>query len=220
MLAKMADIKSYRDRFRDPAKAERYATRFEEGPRHRINQREQRAVATIFSGLIDCRTILDVPSGAGRFAPVLARSNRALIELDAALEILRQAQQHAHQHKVQAHFLQGDASRLPLAAAAVDCIFCNRLLHHIRVAEERVLILRELHRVTRRYAVVSFFDYHSFGAVRRVLKALKGRKPPYAGQPTQEQFAGEAVRAGFTVRQVVPTGPLWVTQKYFVLEKA
>jgi ubiquinone/menaquinone biosynthesis C-methylase UbiE len=219
ILRKMPDIKSYRDRFRDAAKAQKYAARFDEGPRHRIDRREQRAVKRIFSALPHCRSVLDVPSGAGRFAAVLTGPNRVVIELDAAMEILCPAEQRARKQSVNAIFVQGDASRLPLRNEVVDCIFCNRLLHHILRVEERGVILREFHRVTRRYVVVSFFDYHKFGALRRTLKTLKGRKPRYEDQPTQEHFSVESTAAGFHVLAVVPTGPLWVTQKYFVLEK-
>jgi hypothetical protein len=102
----------------------------------------------------------------------------------------------------------------------VDCVFCNRLLHHIHSAREREVFLREFQRVTRQYLVVSFFDYHAFGQVRKFLKALKGRKPKYDQQPTFAQFTEEVCRCGFNVREVVATGAPWVAQKFFVLEKA
>jgi len=90
---------------------------------------------------------------------------------------------------VTARFVQGDAGATGLPDAGVDAVFCNRLLHHIRSALERAAFLRELRRVTRRYLVVSFFDYRSFEALRVFLKKLKGRKVNYAGQPTVEEFA-------------------------------
>jgi ubiquinone/menaquinone biosynthesis C-methylase UbiE len=215
----MADIRTYRQRFQDAEKAQRYAARFEGGSRNRIDRRERRVVQKIFSDLPDCRSVLDVPSGAGRFATALMQSNRRLIEMDVAMEILRHGEQRALKNGVQAVFLQADASRLPLANDAVDCVFCNRLLHHILRTEERAVILREFHRVSRRYVVVSFFDYSAFGGVRRMLKRLKGRKPPYGGQPTPEQFAAETAQAGFDVREIIPTGPVWVAQKFVILEK-
>jgi hypothetical protein len=82
------------------------------------------------------------------------------------------------------------------------------------------VFLREFHRVARKYLVISFFDYHAFGKVRKFLKALKGRKPKYDQQPTLAQFTDEVQRCGFAVREVVPTGAAWVAQKYMVLEKA
>jgi hypothetical protein len=92
-------------------------------------------------------------------------------------------------------------------------------LHHIHPAVERAVFLREFHRVTRHYLVISFFDYHAFGRVRRVLKALQGRKPKYDQQPTFAEFSQEVAACGFNVREVVATGAPWVTQKFFVLEK-
>lgn len=215
----MAEADIYRKRMQHAKRARLYAERFETGSRRGINEREQRAVAKIFDALTDCRSVIDVPSGAGRFAKVLSR-RRELIEADVAFEILEFARECAEKAKLRVTFLQSDASKLPLADAAVDCVFCNRLLHHIHSAKERQVFLREFHRVARKYLVISFFDYHAFGRVRKLLKALKGRKPKYDEQPTFAQFTSEAAQCGFNVREVVATGAPWVAQKFFVLEKS
>jgi ubiquinone/menaquinone biosynthesis C-methylase UbiE len=216
----MAKADKYRQRMQHAKRAQLYADRFETGSRKAINQREQRAVAKIFADLNDCRSVLDTPSGAGRFAKALSAGGRQVIGSDVAFEILEYGRERAAKNNVSVNFLQGDASKLPFGDNAVDGIFCNRLLHHIHSAKERAVFLKEFHRVARRYLVISFFDYHSFGAVRRLLKALKGRKPKYDQQPTFEQFTEEVLAAGFKVRAVVRTGAAWVAQKYFVLEKA
>jgi ubiquinone/menaquinone biosynthesis C-methylase UbiE len=213
------DLASYSTRLQDRAAAEKYARRFARGSRARIDRREQRAVRRIFAALPGCRSVLDVPCGAGRFLPTLAEYCSEVIGADIAAEVLEHARAKAESIGGRARVFQGDASRLALADGAVDAILCNRLLHHILAPEERARVLRELHRVTRRYLVVSFFDYRGFGALRRCCKRLKGSKPRYAGQPTLPQFAEETARAGFRLREVVPTGPFWVAQKYFVLEK-
>jgi ubiquinone/menaquinone biosynthesis C-methylase UbiE len=215
----MAKADKYRARMQHAKRAQLYADRFETGSRKAINEREQRAVAKIFAEMPDCRSVLDVPSGAGRFAKTLAAGGRKIVGADSAFEILEHGRERAGANHVPISFMQSDASKLPLANDAVDCIFCNRLLHHIHSAKERAVFLEEFHRVARRYLVISFFDYHSFGVVRRFLKALKGRKPKYDQQPTFEQFTEEVLRAGFKVRAVVRTGAAWVAQKYFVLEK-
>lgn len=218
--ALMAKADKYRQRMQHAKRAQLYADRFETGSRKAINEREQRAVAKIFAQLNDCRSVLDVPSGAGRFAKTLSAGGRHVLGADSAFEILQHGRDRAAKNGLSTRFFQGDASRLPFADGGVDCIFCNRLLHHIHSAKERAVFLNEFHRVTRRYLVISFFDYHSFGVVRRFLKALKGRKPKYDQQPTFEQFTAEVLAAGFKVRAVVRTGAAWVAQKYFVLEKA
>ncbi len=215
----MAEAKTYRQRMQHAKRARLYAERFENGSRRGINEREQRAVANIFESLADVRSVVDVPSGAGRFAKVLS-GGRQLIEADVAFEILEFARERAEKAELNIAFLQSDAAKLPLADGSVDCVFCNRLLHHIVSAEEREVFLREFHRVSRKYLVISFFDYHAFGGVRKLLKALKGRKPKYDQQPTFAQFTEELARCDFNVREVVATGAPWVAQKFFVLEKA
>jgi ubiquinone/menaquinone biosynthesis C-methylase UbiE len=214
------DIQTYSRRFQNRVTAGRYAARFEQGSRRHIDEREQRAVRRIFADLKDCRSVLDVPSGAGRFLGALAQGGRRVMEMDVAFEILAFAQDRAKKSGTPSHAFQGDASRLPFADAGVDCVFSNRLLHHILPSAERMAILREFHRVSRRWTVVSFFNYKGLAGIRNFLKRLKGRKPKYQGQPTLEQFTEEVEQCGFRVKDIIPTGPPWVSQKYFVLEKA
>src|SRR5712671_6828012 len=107
----MAEAKIYRQRMQDAKRARLYAERFETGSRRGINEREQRAVAKIFDALTDCRTVVDVPSGAGRFAKVLAR-DRELIEADVAFEILEFARERAASAKLAVCFVQSDAAKL------------------------------------------------------------------------------------------------------------
>ena len=219
-MSGLRDIKSYSRRLQSDAQAARYAKRFEQGSRKRIDQREQRAVRKIFATLEDCRSVLDVPSGAGRFMEALGQRGRRVLEMDVAFEILEYARDKASKSGGAVCVMQGDASRLPVADGEVDCVFSNRLLHHIISPAERMAILREFHRVCRRWVVVSFFNYKGLAAIRGMLKRLKGRQPPYEHQPTQAQFGEEAAASGFRVVQIVPTGLPWVSQKYFVLEKA
>lgn len=206
----MAQAKTYKKRFQDKAKAEKYARRFESGSHKRIDAREQRAVAKIFAGLNGCRSVLDVPCGAGRFARTLGQGGRMVIETDVAHEMV------AHARGAR---LQSDAAHLPFRDNAVDCVFSNRLLHHILPREERAMFLREFHRVSKRWVVTTFFDYRMFAPVRKALKKLKRAKIRYDEQPTFAQFAMEVEACGFRVHEVVPTGPLWVAEKYLVLEK-
>ena len=218
-MSRLHDVKSYSRRMQGEKHAERYARRFERGSRKRIDRREQRAVRKIFLGLPECQTVLDVPSGAGRFVKTLAQGGRTVIELDVAFEILLHALERARSTRARTGTLMGDASRLPLRNEAVDCVFCNRLLHHIHASHERTAILREFHRVCRRWLVISFFNYKGLAGLRGFLKRLKGRTPPYQNQPTMEEFNHELSASGFSLKAVVGTGPFWVSQKYFVLEK-
>lgn len=216
----------YQKRFQNEASAARYARRFEHGSRRRTDRRERRALLQLLAGLPEVRTVLDVPTGAGRLLPTLAEEGRRVVGIDVAHEILAYA---ADRHRVirQGAVLglcQADAMALPLAEASVDAIVCNRLLHHLPAAAERARVLAELRRVCRQYVILSFFDFHrsgawGLGAVRRWLKRLRGRRPDYAGQPTAAQFAAEVQACGFAVQAVQPIGPFWVAQCYWLLAK-
>lgn len=212
-------LETYRTRLQSASEAEKYATRFERGARRRIDRREQRAVRRIFAELADCRSVLDVPCGAGRFLGALSEGGRLVIGADVAREVLEYAQERSTGLPARRAFLWADAAHLPLVEGAVDAVFSNRLLHHLLEAEQRAVILREFHRVARRVVVVSFFDYHAFGAARRWLKLLKGRRPRYDLQPSRAAFESELAACGLRVRARVPAGPFWVAQKYYVLEK-
>ncbi len=217
-------VSKYSQRFQNLERAERYARRFERGSRQRIDRREQQAVARALAQIPGCRSILDIPSGAGRFIATLGQGGRRVVEMDVAHEMLVFAREREQSLKGSARLslglAQGDATRIPLADGAVDCVFSNRLLHHIVLAAERAVILREFHRVSSRYAIVSFFNYHGLARVRTFFKRLRGRRPAYDDQPSIKAFRQEVERAGFQVRAVIPTGLPWASQKYFLLEKA
>jgi ubiquinone/menaquinone biosynthesis C-methylase UbiE len=211
----------YGSRFKNTVTAQKYADRFERPTHRHINRREQRAVGKILSQLEGVSTILDMPCGAGRFLLTLADQKRAIFEMDIAHEMLRLGHERVVSHSIRSkvHFLQGSAFGLPLADNSIDCIFCNRLLHHFKDQNDRLSLLRELQRVTRRYVIVSFFDYHRFGKLRVMLKRLRGRKPDYSGYPTKATFEEELGQVGLKVNQIEPTGPPWVAQVYYLLEK-
>lgn len=226
-------VGKYSQRFQNLERAERYARRFERGSRLRIDRREQRAVARALAQIPACRSVLDIPSGAGRFIATLSGGGRRVIEMDVAHEMLVFARQKGQPAAAKGDksggqlpenrrlsLAQGDATRIPLADGAVDCVFSNRLLHHIVLASERAVILREFHRVTSRYAVVSFFNYQGLARVRTFFKRLRGRRPAYDEQPSIEAFRDEVTRSGFRVLDIIPTGLPWSSQKYFLLEKA
>jgi ubiquinone/menaquinone biosynthesis C-methylase UbiE len=230
---------SYDSRFQNPKTSRAYADRFERPTHRHINRREQRAVQKILSQLdnTQIKTLLDMPSGAGRFLPTLLHPSRTIIEIDVSHEMLQLSHQRLGgtgtpggsdipggsgtpaRHPSTVHFIQSDAFHLPLADNSIDCLFCNRLLHHFRDAKDRLNLLKEMHRITRRHVIISFFDYHRFGPLRLLLKRLRGRRPDYSGHPTKPAFESELSQSGFKVTLLQPTGGPWVAQVYYLLEK-
>ena len=123
---------------------------------------------------------------------------------------------------------QTSAFAIDLGANAVDCIFCIRLLHHIQSAENRRVILREFHRVTRDTVILSLWvdgNYKAWKRRRLEERRAKEAKEGLAGQ-NQNRFVvpraeieSEFEEAGFRIlghEDFVPGYALWRT---YVLRK-
>jgi SAM-dependent methyltransferase len=111
-----------------------------------------RALRDIFPLLPARASLLDVGTGLGDIPSAAAEAARArgvtldLIGVDSAEVLLRRSDLGGA--------IAGDASRLPLADRSVDVVTCSQLLHHF-VAADALVVLHELHRVSRGWVVVS-----------------------------------------------------------------
>ena len=132
---------------------------------------------------------MDVPCGTGRFRALLQNHVEELLSVDASFEMLAAAKSQPQ--------LQASAHKLPVVDSAVDLILCSRLLHHFETSAERITVLQELARVSKRWIVLSYFDSANFQAWRNRLRGkFRGRFPI-----TQQQFAAEIQTAGLVERQ-------------------
>jgi putative sterol carrier protein len=141
-------------------------------------------------------TVLDCPSGTGRFLPTLASLNVSVIAMDTSDAVLREGRKHHALFKKPPVVLVGSALEIGLPDDAVDVVLCSRLLHHIADREERLTILREFARVARVGVVVSFFDSVSFRAWRSERKKRRTGKLGGRHAMTRAAFVDEAVGAG------------------------
>lgn len=133
--------------------------------------------------------ILDLPCGTGRFRTLLQEGSRELWSMDASHEMLASAPPQAG--------IQGSVHAIPLQDDCVDAILCSRLLHHFEHAEQRLGILKQLARVSRRWVFLSYFDAASFQAWRnRVRGRFRGRFPV-----ARATFTAEVHAAGLVERE-------------------
>jgi ubiquinone/menaquinone biosynthesis C-methylase UbiE/DNA-binding transcriptional ArsR family regulator len=105
----------------------------------------------------DCGLVLDVGTGTGRIAELVAPRARHVTALDKSPEMLRIARarlQHLPPERLD--LVHGDFGRLPFGDAAFDTVLFHQVLHY---AQEPEAALAEAARVTRpggRIAVVDF----------------------------------------------------------------
>jgi SAM-dependent methyltransferase len=153
-------------------------------------------------GRIKDRSIIDVGTGTGRAAVMLALGGGRVTAVDASEEMLEVARRRADEAAVRVNFVRGDAHALKFANGAFDVAVCLRVLMH---TPDWRTVMSELCRVAQRLVI---FDYpsamsaamlHSLG--RRALHAAGARTEAYRVF-SHATIARELARSGFGVRSV------------------
>lgn len=179
----------------------------------------------------DPQSVLDLPSGAGRFWSLLAEPpQRELYAADYSEGMLAVARQ-MHPATVVNRFtlFQTSAFDIRMADEAVDCVFSMRLLHHVGERADRMRILGEFHRVTRNTAVLSLWvdgNYKGWRRLRLEEARRAGRKPRKRNKSFQNRFVQprhqleqEFKEAGFEVLGKLDFIPGYSQWRTYVLKK-
>ena len=132
---------------------------------------------------------IDLPCGTGRFHSLLQSHCQELWSIDASFEMLAASPCSPQ--------VQASAHALPFVSNAADFVLCSRLLHHFETCPERLAVLQELARVSKRWVVLSYFDSACLQAWRNRLRAkFRGRFPI-----SRTTFSQEVQAAGLAERQ-------------------
>ncbi len=197
------DLDHFAARYGTAAEAANYRDRRFDRSRHgrKVDAAERRIVDDLLGRLGVGGPVLDVPCGTGRFIPVWAARGCEVVAGDVSAEMLALARRTAVETGAACRWLALDARRLPLPDGVVDLALAMRLLHRVRDPAERVGVLRELGRVSRRWVLFSFYNRRSARGLR---DRLRGR---YAGE-TRSAIRRDAAEAGLRVDRFLPVGPL------------
>ena len=172
------------------------------GPIGELVAGTQARVLSNMVGRIQERRVLDVGTGTGRAALILARGGALVTAVDASEEMLVVARRRAASEGVKVKFMRSDAHALEFRDAEFDVVVCLRVLMH---TPDWRRCLGELCRVAERLVI---FDYPSATSVallhsasRRALHAMGGRTEAY------RVFTDRTIRqaldeSGFRVRSV------------------
>lgn len=174
-----------------------YAGKHERGLGRRLSHwRERRVVAAALRALGPVTTVLDVPSGAGHFLPVLAQFRMRAVVVDPSIESLREGEQFYPRFVHRPKAVVASWLRLPLADESMDAVLCSRLIQRFSRSHERIEVLREVARICRVGAVVSFFDAASFKHRRRLRRQARRGRLGNRHAVSRSQFVSEAQQAG------------------------
>jgi len=188
--------------YADPEMARSFEERRFGGPIGEYVAATQARVLANMVGRIQDRRILDVATGTGRAALLMARGGADVTAVDASEEMLRVARRRAAEERAQITFQRGDAHALQFQDKAFDVVICLRLLMH---APDWRSCMSELCRVADRLVI---FDYPAASSValfeslaRRGVHALGVRTEPY--RVISDRAIRQALeRSGYRVRSV------------------
>jgi SAM-dependent methyltransferase len=163
--------------YADPATAERFdAARFG-GPIGTLIAEAQERVLTRFLEPAPGMDILDVGTGTGRAAILLARAGARVTGIDASAEMLAVAARRASADPgLPLTFARGDAHTLAFSDRAFDAAVCLRVIMH---APDWRRVIGELCRVSRRRVVLDYPALASAAALQAAARrgfALAGRR--------------------------------------------
>jgi ubiquinone/menaquinone biosynthesis C-methylase UbiE len=140
-----------------------------------VNWREQRIIEAL---LTSCQlrggSLLDVPCGYGRFTPLFARLGIMAMGADVRRAMVCLARENQPGPEM-SHWLQANIFALPFADNAFDCVLSIRLLHHYYSDAERIRIVRELARVSRRFVVLSVYHATPLHTLVRSWRRMRSR---------------------------------------------
>jgi ubiquinone/menaquinone biosynthesis C-methylase UbiE len=193
------------DRYRSERGARAYSQKHHATWRRRLsNWREHQVVAQALFACGLGGDVLNIPCGTGRFGELLEERGFRVVGGDLSLPMLRTTTSARPWPLV-----AGSAFALPFKDQTFDGLFIMRLLHHVADLRERALLYREAARVSRRWVLLTYADYHTPKNLIREARAkwIKDRKPKIT--LTREQLQAEARPFGLQLQRVYFMAPLF-----------
>jgi 2-polyprenyl-3-methyl-5-hydroxy-6-metoxy-1,4-benzoquinol methylase len=186
--------------YADPETARTFDARRFGGPIGDLIATTQARVLVNLIGTVGDRTILDVGTGTGRAALVLARAGANVTAVDASNEMLAVARRRATDEGAAVRFLVGDAHALDFPDRSFDVALSLRVIMHTPQWRQ---CIAELCRVAERLVIVDYPSAHSFAGVesmaRGVAHAVGLETEPYRVF-TDRAIATAFARQGFRIR--------------------
>jgi len=196
--------------YADPETARTFDARRFGGPIGELIAGTQARVLANLIGTIRNRVILDVGTGTGRAALLLARGGAHVTGVDASSEMLAVARRRAIEEGAPVRFLVGDAHALEFGDRSFDVAVSLRVIMHTPHWQR---CIAELCRVAERLVIVDYPSAHSCAAFESVARSLAHavglETEPYrvfADRTIAAAFASQGFRIRSVHRQfVLPT---------------
>jgi ubiquinone/menaquinone biosynthesis C-methylase UbiE len=172
------DSSDYQQAYQEVAEAELYNRAYQDEMLKRWStRREFRLLDRLLASQGRSELLLDLPCGGGRLSPRIGAHTDLLIEADIAVGQVLYGQRHSKLDTPQI-WMTASAFHIPFRDNSVDGVVCCRLCHHLPTPVERERLVEELLRVSRRFVVMTFFDFYSLKNWLRRARRPFNKKPP------------------------------------------
>jgi ubiquinone/menaquinone biosynthesis C-methylase UbiE len=140
------------------------------------DRREKLALRRAMAHLPDGSTVLELACGTGRMTEVATAAGFRIVGLDISQAMLRGAVQRIGGEPYLMGFVRGQSESMPLRDGSVDAVMSYRFLPHLPEPTRRT-VFREIHRVTRRFAVLQYSTTRSLLFwLRRARETITGKR--------------------------------------------
>lgn len=180
------------------------------------HKREKECLEKMLAVIPKGDKILELPCGTGRLTEFLLELGYEVTAADISDEMMRHAKSKTETFGSKVSFEKADIENLKYEDNAFSAIAVIRLLHHIP-STLHSKVLAELHRVTKKWLVITYSNKHTFQNLRRNIKAIYTKEPRYS--ISKEQFLTEVTQAGFKVVKYLPLFPFISEEVFVLLEK-
>ena len=205
----------------DNYRSERGAVSYHRDHQRKLHRRlsdrlERRIFGRYLAAIPKCETILDLPSGFGRFFSLLSGHAHRVVEADVSETMLAlNAKEHGY---AAAGYLRCSALDIPFEDRSIDVVVSVRLNHHFDAELDREAHVREMMRVAGRAVIFTFFSFDSLkNRLRRLRSRFSPRRPKYT---LRRQRVVEIAREhGFEVTRTAPLSRLSSGHIYALLER-
>lgn len=181
----MSDTELEFSRKYDAAHAQKYFEKHQSGFKRRLSTWRETGMARQALRLAGRpKSVLDLPSGTGRFWPLLAEEpGRKIYAADlnhTMFETGLKCRPPELTRRIET--FQASAFSIPKPDNFVECVFSIRLLHHMAKSEDRLAVLREFKRVTSSTIIISLWIDGNYQSWRR------SRRPARPPGPSQDRY--------------------------------
>jgi ubiquinone/menaquinone biosynthesis C-methylase UbiE len=168
----------YQKQYQDMREASQYNADYKERLFKRMStRREFHLLRALLATQGHNSVILDMPCGGGRLSPQIGQFTDLLVEADIAEGQVLYGRKNC-QLSIPQVWMTASAFCLPFLDNSVDGVVCCRLCHHMPTPQERERLITEILRVSRKFVLMTFFDYNSVkNLLRRARRVFDGQPP-------------------------------------------